>query len=227
MKCSRLNLGQRHKLRIVAPTAFERKQRSDIAAALIDPGEPDVRCPVHQMLSKRERICRGTEGSNRSPSKARVQCELSRTDFHQARSPPLTAETRTEDDPRPGSLTSSGFQKAKLLERRDAIVETDLFRDLAILDTEYGCPGEPHLATGCRRKRADEEIAERRPGVRAAAMKSSRLPPMAVSADKTRALHHHGRKRRGWVVCRPSRLARLWGRLRRFQDVALNDTTIT
>src|SRR5215813_6064472 len=60
---------------------------------------------------------------------------------------PLTAETRAEDDPRPGSFTSSGFQKAKLLERRDAIVETDLFRDLAILDTEYGCPGEPHLAT--------------------------------------------------------------------------------
>src|SRR5580704_4216443 len=67
---------------------------------------------------------------------------------------------------------SSGFQKAKLLERRDAIVKTDLFRDLAILDTEYGCPGEPHLATRCRRKRADEEIAERRPGVRAAT-----LPP--------------------------------------------------
>src|ERR1700720_420348 len=85
---------------------------------------------------------------------------------------PLTAETRAEDDPRPGSFTSSRFQKATLLERRDAIVETDLFRDLAILDTEYGCPGEPHLATGCRRKRADEEIAERRPGVRAAT-----LPP--------------------------------------------------
>src|ERR1700720_3450781 len=87
-------------------------------------------------------------------------------------STPLTAETRAEDDPRPGSFTSSGFQKAKLLERRDAIVETDLFRNLAILDTEYGCPGEPHLATGCRRKRAEEEIAERRPGVRAAT-----LPP--------------------------------------------------
>jgi hypothetical protein len=56
-------------------------------------------------------------------------------------------------------LTSSGFQKAQLLERRDAIVETDLFRDLAILDTEYGCPGEPHLATGCRRKSADREMA--------------------------------------------------------------------
>jgi len=41
-----------------------------------------------------------------------------------------------EDDPRPGSFASSDFQKAKLLERRDAIVETDLFRDLAILDTQ-------------------------------------------------------------------------------------------
>jgi hypothetical protein len=81
---------------------------------------------------------------------------------------PLTAETRAEDDPRPGSFASSGFQKTQLLERGDAIVETDLFRDLAILDTEYGCPGEPHFATGRRRKRADEEIAERRPGVRAA-----------------------------------------------------------
>src|SRR5215831_1720246 len=85
---------------------------------------------------------------------------------------PLTAETRAEDDPRPGSFTSSGFQKAKLLERRHAIVETDLLRDLAILDTEYGCPGEPHFATGRRRKRADKEITERGPGVRAAT-----LPP--------------------------------------------------
>ena len=86
------------------------------------------------------------------------------------RQTPLTAETRAEDDPRPGSFTSSGFQKAKLLERRDSIVETDLFRDLAILDTEYGCPGEPHLATGRRRKRADEKVAERGPGVRAATL---------------------------------------------------------
>jgi len=83
-----------------------------------------------------------------------------------------TAETRAEGDPRPGSFTSSGFQKAKLLERRDAIVKTDLFRDLAILDTQYGCPGEPDFATGRRQKRADEKIAERRPGVRAAT-----LPP--------------------------------------------------
>ena len=29
-------------------TAFERKQRSDSSAALLDPGEPDVKCPVHQ-----------------------------------------------------------------------------------------------------------------------------------------------------------------------------------
>ena len=36
---------QHHKLRIVS---FERKQRSDSAAALLDPGEPDVKCPVHQ-----------------------------------------------------------------------------------------------------------------------------------------------------------------------------------
>src|SRR5215471_8734979 len=85
---------------------------------------------------------------------------------------PLIAETRAEDDPRPGSVTSSGFQKAKLLERRDAIVETDLFCDLATLDTEYACPGESHFATGRRRKRADQEIAERSPGVRAAT-----LPP--------------------------------------------------
>src|SRR6516162_1325553 len=88
------------------------------------------------------------------------------------RQTPLTAETRAEDDPRPGSVTSSGFQKAKLLERRDAIVETDLFRNLAILDTEHGCPGKPHLATGRSRKRADEEIVQRGPGVRAAT-----LPP--------------------------------------------------
>src|SRR5215469_4754572 len=64
---------------------------------------------------------------------------------------PLTAETRAEDDPRPGSVASSGFQKAKLPERRDAIVETDLFCDLATLDTEYACPGESHFATGRRR----------------------------------------------------------------------------
>jgi len=36
---------QHHKLRIVS---FERKQRSDSAAALLDPGEPDVKCRVHQ-----------------------------------------------------------------------------------------------------------------------------------------------------------------------------------
>src|SRR6516164_9768253 len=83
---------------------------------------------------------------------------------------PLTAEAWAEDDPRPGSFASSGFQKAKLLERRDAIVETYLFRDLATLDTEYGCPGKPHLATGRCRKRADEKIAEGGPGVRAATL---------------------------------------------------------
>ena len=81
-------------------------------------------------------------------------------------------ESRAEDDLRPGSSASNGFQNAKLPERGNTIVETDLFRDLAILDTEYGCSGEPHLATGRRRKRADEEIAEGRSSVRAAT-----LPP--------------------------------------------------
>jgi hypothetical protein len=47
-----------------------------------------------------------------------------------------TAESRAEDDPRPGSSAASDFQNAKQLERGNAIVETDLFRDLAILDTE-------------------------------------------------------------------------------------------
>ena len=51
----------------------------------------------------------GTEGSNPSSSSGEFHCEL------------YSWIARAEDDPGPGSLTSSGFQKAKLLERRDAI----------------------------------------------------------------------------------------------------------
>jgi predicted ATPase len=48
---------------------------------------------------------------------------------------------------------------------------------------EAVCPGEPHLATGCRRERVDVEISERRPGVRAAT-----LPPAHdVSPSATRS----------------------------------------
>jgi hypothetical protein len=70
-----------------------------------------------------------------------------------------------ENDPRPSSFASSGFQKAKLPERGGAIVETNLFRDLAILDAEYGCPGEPISQPDAAGSEADEEIAEPGPGL--------------------------------------------------------------
>ena len=50
-----------------------------------------------------------------------------------------------------------------------AIVQTDLLRDLAVLDPKHRRSGESHLPAGRRRQRPHEEVAEGRAGVRAAA----------------------------------------------------------
>src|SRR6266436_146355 len=68
-----------------------------------------------------------------------------------------------------GCLRSNGLDEAELGERRDAIVETDLLDDLAVLETQDGGAGEVHFPAGRGRQRADQKVAEGRAGVRAAA----------------------------------------------------------
>src|SRR5713226_8645730 len=68
--------------------------------------------------------------------------------------------------------SGGGLDEAELRKRRDAVVETDLRDDFSASNLKDGRPGEAHLATGGGRQRSDEEIAERRAGVRPAA-----LPP--------------------------------------------------
>ena len=60
-------------------------------------------------------------------------------------------------------------EQAELRQRGHAIVKTDLRDDLAVLEPEHGRSGEPHLAAGGCRQRSHQEVAEGRPGVRAAA----------------------------------------------------------
>jgi hypothetical protein len=60
-------------------------------------------------------------------------------------------------------------QQTQLLQRSYSIIQADLLGDLAVLDAKHGRAGESHLPTGCRRKRADEEVTEGRAGVGAAA----------------------------------------------------------
>lgn len=58
----------------------------------------------------------------------------------------------------------------KLRQCSHSIVQTDLFCDLAILDTKHGRAGEVHLPTRRRREGADEEVTEGRAGVRASTL---------------------------------------------------------
>jgi len=68
------------------------------------------------------------------------------------------------------ALRSGGLlEEAELGERRDAVVETDLLEDLAVLETQNGRPGKVHLTAGRGRQRAHKEVLESRAGVRAAA----------------------------------------------------------
>ena len=68
---------------------------------------------------------------------------------------------------------SSGFQHTELHERGNAVVETDLFDDSAILKTQHSRAAEAHLATRCRRKRPDKEVAEGRASMRTATFPST------------------------------------------------------
>src|SRR5260370_17892620 len=55
------------------------------------------------------------------------------------------------------------------MQRGDAIVQTDLFDDLAVFELEHRRARKPHLAAGRCRQRSHEEIAECWTSVRAAA----------------------------------------------------------
>ena len=57
--------------------------------------------------------------------------------------------------------------------RSNAVVETDLLDDLTVLEAQHGRAREAHLAAGSCRKRADQEVAEGRPGMGAATFPSA------------------------------------------------------
>ncbi len=57
-------------------------------------------------------------------------------------------------------LDSDRPNKAELLERRHSIIQTDLLRDLAILDSQYGRSREPHFPAGRSWKRSSQEVLE-------------------------------------------------------------------
>src|SRR6478735_8926370 len=67
----------------------------------------------------------------------------------------------------------SRADQAKLLHRRDCVLLAQLLCDAAVLDTQDGRSGEPHLPTRSSRKRTQPEITERRAGVRASAFPSA------------------------------------------------------
>ena len=60
--------------------------------------------------------------------------------------------------------------ETKLLKRGHAIVQTDLFDDLAVFELQYGRSGEMHLPASCGRQRSDEKITERRTAMCATAL---------------------------------------------------------
>src|SRR5258708_14593887 len=80
--------------------------------------------------------------------------------------PPSRCQTEIGSGSR---LRSDCAYKAELLEGGHAIVQPDLLRDLAVFNPKHRRPGESHLSTGRRRQRPDEEVAEGRAVVRAAA----------------------------------------------------------
>src|SRR6266576_3147086 len=67
----------------------------------------------------------------------------------------------------------SCLQDAELLQRRCAVVEPDLFGDLAVLDAQNGRSRKAHFPARAGGKRADDEVIEGRPGMRAAAFPSA------------------------------------------------------
>src|ERR1700754_2466438 len=60
--------------------------------------------------------------------------------------------------------------EAELPEGRDAVVEAELFGDLAVDDLDHGGPCELHLPARVRRQGADGEVVERGAGVGPAAL---------------------------------------------------------
>src|SRR5262245_18940062 len=70
-------------------------------------------------------------------------------------------------EPRPSCLR--GLENPELSERRDTIVETDLFDDLAVLETQHRSSREVHFSAGGRWKRARQKIREGRTRVRSTA----------------------------------------------------------
>src|SRR5688572_14540479 len=65
--------------------------------------------------------------------------------------------------------TSGHANQPELLERGDAVVEPDLLDDLPVLHLQHRRAGELHPFARVGAQRAHQEIAEGRPGVRAAA----------------------------------------------------------
>src|SRR5260221_4544770 len=58
-------------------------------------------------------------------------------------------------------LRSGSLHKTELRQRRHAIVQTDLFNDLAVFEAKHGRAGEAHLPAGRCGRRSDEAVAER------------------------------------------------------------------
>src|SRR5690349_6843990 len=85
------------------------------------------------------------------------------------------AEKRPQGYPlRPFRGVRSGrAEQAELLQRGHTIVQADLLRDLAVLDTQHRHSAESHPPAGARRQRPGEEVTERRPRVGAAAFPAS------------------------------------------------------
>jgi hypothetical protein len=102
---------------------------------------------------------------------------------------------------------SSCLQDAELLQRRCAVVEPDLFGDLAVLDSQNGHSRKMHFPARAGGKRADEEVIEGRAGVRAAAFRSA--DNVVVLGDQvgcTSEIQVRTFFRRGAACSAPSRL---------------------
>ena len=84
--------------------------------------------------------------------------------------PALARSTDPFSNPGRGARphVSGGLHEAELGQRRDAVVQADLFDDLSVLEAQHRRAGEVHLPTRRRRQSADQEVAERWAGVRAA-----------------------------------------------------------
>jgi hypothetical protein len=67
------------------------------------------------------------------------------------------------------AVRSDCAHEAELRQRRHAIVQADLFCDLAVFDTKDCRSGEPHLPARARRERTLKKVTERRAGVCATA----------------------------------------------------------